>query len=34
MTWDQIEGSWKTVLGQARAQRGNLTDDKNHANTT
>jgi len=27
MNWDQIEGSWKTVLGQARSQWGKLTDD-------
>lgn len=27
MNWDRIEGSWKTVLGQARSQWGKLTDD-------
>ncbi len=27
MNWDRIEGSWKTVLGQAKSQWGKLTDD-------
>ncbi len=27
MNWDRIEGGWKSVLGQARSQWGNLTDD-------
>jgi len=27
MNWDQIEGKWKQVKGQARQKWGNLTDD-------
>ena len=27
MNWDRIEGSWKTAMGQAKAQWGKLTDD-------
>ena len=27
MNWDRIEGSWKQVIGKARAQWGKLTDD-------
>jgi len=27
MNWDQIQGSWKLVTGQAREQWGKLTDD-------
>lgn len=28
MNWDQIEGKWKQVKGQARAKWGELTDDE------
>jgi uncharacterized protein YjbJ (UPF0337 family) len=27
MNWDRIEGQWKQVTGQAKAQWGKLTDD-------
>jgi len=27
MNWDRIQGSWKQVSGQAKAQWGKLTDD-------
>lgn len=27
MNWDRIQGSWKSVTGQAREQWGKLTDD-------
>lgn len=27
MNWDQVEGNWKQVKGQARAKWGDLTDD-------
>lgn len=27
MNWDRIEGNWKQVTGQAKAQWGKLTDD-------
>lgn len=27
MNWDQIEGKWKQVKGEAKAQWGKLTDD-------
>lgn len=27
MNWDQIEGKWKQVKGQARSKWGELTDD-------
>ncbi|MFG1296787.1 MULTISPECIES: CsbD family protein [Xanthobacter] len=27
MTWDRIEGHWKQVCGQVKAQWGRLTDD-------
>lgn len=27
MNWDRIEGSWKQLVGHARAQWGDLTDD-------
>ena len=27
MDWDQIEGKWKQVKGQAQQQWGDLTDD-------
>ncbi len=27
MNWDRIEGQWKQIIGQAKAQWGKLTDD-------
>ncbi|ROZ79368.1 CsbD family protein [Ramlibacter sp. WS9] len=27
MNWDRIQGNWKQVSGQAKAQWGKLTDD-------
>ncbi len=27
MNWDRIQGNWKQVTGQAKAQWGKLTDD-------
>ena len=27
MNWDRIQGSWKQVVGKAKAQWGKLTDD-------
>ncbi|TWO68688.1 CsbD family protein [Caenimonas sedimenti] len=27
MNWDRIQGNWKQVQGQAKAQWGKLTDD-------
>jgi len=27
MNWDQIQGNWKQVTGQAKEQWGKLTDD-------
>ena len=27
MNWDRIQGGWKQVTGQAKAQWGKLTDD-------
>jgi uncharacterized protein YjbJ (UPF0337 family) len=27
MNWDQIQGGWKQLTGQAKAQWGKLTDD-------
>jgi uncharacterized protein YjbJ (UPF0337 family) len=27
MNWDRIEGQWKQVMGRAKAQWGDLTDD-------
>ena len=27
MNWDRIQGNWKQVAGQAKAQWGKLTDD-------
>jgi uncharacterized protein YjbJ (UPF0337 family) len=27
MSWDRIEGTWKQVVGKARAEWGKLTDD-------
>jgi uncharacterized protein YjbJ (UPF0337 family) len=27
MNWDRIQGHWKQVVGQAKAQWGELTDD-------
>ncbi len=27
MNWDRIEGNWKQLTGQAKAQWGKLTDD-------
>lgn len=27
MNWDRIQGSWKTLTGQAKEQWGKLTDD-------
>ncbi len=27
MNWDQIEGKWKQIKGQAREKWGDLTDD-------
>jgi len=27
MNWDRIQGNWKQVSGQAKAQWGRLTDD-------
>jgi len=27
MNWDQIEGKWKQIRGQAKQQWGKLTDD-------
>lgn len=27
MNWDRIQGNWKQVAGQAKAQWGQLTDD-------
>ena len=28
VNWDQIEGSWKQLMGQARQKWGKLTDDE------
>lgn len=28
MNWDQIEGKWKELKGQAKVQWGKLTDDE------
>ncbi|WP_323766142.1 CsbD family protein [Marinovum sp.] len=28
MNWDQIEGNWKQVKGQAQAKWGDMTDDE------
>lgn len=30
MNWDRIQGNWKQVSGQAKAQWGELTDDDLH----
>jgi uncharacterized protein YjbJ (UPF0337 family) len=30
MNWDRIEGDWKQLLGHAREQWGELTDDDFH----
>ena len=27
MNWDQVEGNWKQLKGEAKAQWGKLTDD-------
>ena len=27
MNWDRVEGNWKQLMGQARQQWGNLTDN-------
>lgn len=27
MNWDQIQGSWKQITGEVKAQWGQLTDD-------
>lgn len=27
MNWDQLEGKWKQLIGQAKEQWGKLTDD-------